>query len=291
MKRLLVTGASGMLGRDVATVFDKLGYEVFALSHKELDITRPQSIEHAFGEFQPDVIVNCAAFTRVDECEANQQAAFNVNARGPALLASACRKESIYLVHVSTDYVFDGQSNIPYKEIDLPNPINVYGQSKLEGEIRIRQILKDYLIVRTSWLFGPSGPNFITTILRLADEQQKLRIVDDQRGSPTYTRDLARAIAELVENQVTGLCHCVNTRACTWFELADFVLANMGIKDTHLIPVPTKDFPRPAKRPLFSVLDTGLFQQLTGHGLRPWQEAVSEYLKEFGRDKPLKIAP
>jgi len=277
MKRVLVTGASGMLGTDVVKVFSE-GYHVSALSRRDLDITNPQDVKHAMESLSPEIVINCAAFTKVDDCESRPETAFEVNSAGPKLLAHECRALNALLVHISSDYVFDGSGKRPYREDDKPCPINVYGRSKLNGETFVREILTDHLIVRTSWLFGPNGPNFIDTVIRLSATRKELRVVNDQYGSPTYTMDLAKGLRCLVEKGARGLCHCTNIGSCTWFDLCKFVFNRMGISDICLVPVPTRSFPRPAKRPAFSVLDNTRFQQLTGRKMRFWQEAVLEFL-------------
>ena len=279
MKRVLVAGAGGMLGTDIVMEFSA-AFHVAGLSRAELDITDKKAVEDTATAFRPDIVINCAAFTRVDECESMADKAFEVNAGGAANLAAACRDTGALLVHISTDYVFDGSGGRPWKEDDPAEPINVYGRSKLQGEVEIRKTLDAYLIVRTSWLFGRNGPNFIRTVLRLAAAGKELSVVDDQFGSPTYTRDLAGGIRALVDCGARGVFHCSNSGSCSWFDLCRFVFECKGIRDARLSPVPAAGFPRPARRPSFSVLDTSRFQETTGRNLRPWQEAVAEYLKD-----------
>ncbi len=278
MKRVLVTGARGMLGMDVVREFEG-DFDVSGLSRTQLDITSGQAVRKAVQTIRPDVVVNCAAFTAVDQCESRQERAFEVNAKGPEILARACRDADALLVQLSTDYVFDGSGTRPYREDDPAAPLNIYGKSKLEGEARIRQAAGHHLIIRTSWLFGKNGPNFIKTMLGLAGKRRDLSVVDDQKGSPTFTSDLAGAIRSLVERGAEGTCHCSNSGWCSWYELCRFVFEQKGIRGVHLEPVPTSRFPRPARRPAFSVLDSSRFRELAGRQMRPWQEAVSEYLK------------
>jgi len=278
MKRVLVTGAQGMLGMDVVREFEG-DFDVSGLSRAQLDITDRRAVRETVQALRPHVVVNCAAFTNVDECEARPDPAFKINAEGPEILAGACRDRDAFLVHVSTDYVFDGSGSRPYTEDDPVGPLNIYGKSKLEGELRIQKMAGRYLIIRTSWLFGLNGPNFIKTMLCLAGNRKELSVVDDQKGSPTFTRDLAWAIKSLVALSAEGICHCSNRGWCTWFGLCRFVFEQSGISDVRLEPIPTSRFPRPARRPAFSVLDNMRFHELAGRQMRPWQEAVSEYLR------------
>ena len=280
MKRLLVTGAGGMLGTDVTREFSR-DFHVIGLSRKDLDITDKGAVGEAFRQYRPEVVINCAAFTRVDDCETMPEIAYSVNAEGPANLAAFCRDSGALLVHVSSDYVFDGRADHPWKEDDPMAPLNVYGKSKLQGEIRVKAECSNYLIVRTSWLFGLNGPNFISTMLDLSRNRKELAVVNDQEGSPTYTRDLAWGIRLLVSRDLRGIFHCCNSGSCTWFQLCSFVFENKGINDVLLTPVTSASFPRPAARPAYSVLDTGRFRELTGQAMRPWQQAVSKYLQDL----------
>jgi len=280
MKCLLVTGARGMLATDVAREFSR-EFEVKALSRTELDITRTKAVSATVARYRPEAVINCAAFTRVDDCESMKGTAFEVNARGPLNLASACNKYGALLVHVSTDYVFDGKAATPWKEDNTCRPLNVYGESKLQGEIFIRQTFDNYIIIRTSWLFGLHGPNFIKTMLDLSQARTELAVVDDQEGSPTYTRDLARGIRDLMAANAKGVFHCSNSGSCTWFDLCSFVFEKRNITDVRLKPVPTTSFPRLARRPSYSVLDNTRFAETAGYRLRSWQEAVTDYLQEL----------
>ncbi|NDY43395.1 dTDP-4-dehydrorhamnose reductase [Dissulfurirhabdus thermomarina] len=278
---MLVTGAGGMLGRDVVERFRRHA-DVVPRLRSELDVSSPQACIRGLKDVRPDVVVNCAAFTRVDDCETERGAAYLVNAKGPGHLAWACRECGTRLVHMSTDYVFDGQGRQPYRETDATRPVNVYGASKLAGEQAIQSMGGDYLIVRTAWLYGRHGPNFVRTILRLAEEKEILHVVSDQRGSPTYTPDLALGLWWLVAQGARGIVHVTNEGTCTWYEFAREIFRLTGRDPDRVRPVATRDYPRPARRPAYSVLDTSFFAALTGGRLRRWNEALVDYLEAEG---------
>ncbi len=277
--KAVVTGASGMLGKDLSRSLER-DFHVIPLSRAELDITDMDQVMHVLGDTTPAVVVNCAAFTNVDLCEKKREKAFLVNAKGPENLAKACSAIGAKLVHISTDYVFDGMSQRPYREEDPTNPINVYGQSKLKGENTIQKHSKDYLIVRTSWLFGKEGPNFIKTMLELSKERKELQVVHDQRGRPTSTKDLSKHVCQLIRYNATGTVHCANIGTCTWFDLCCFALEKAGIGNVKVTPVTSDCFKRPARRPAYSVLDLKRFKKITGELPRPWQDAVLSYLND-----------
>lgn len=278
MTKLLITGASGMLGYDVCKLFSKQkDYQIFPFSHKELDITDIDLLERYLSDISPDVVINCAAYTKVDLCEEKRELAFKINRDGPYNLARLCSDLDVFLVHISTDYVFSGTKKRPYKEEDTTYPINVYGASKLAGERKILETFSEYLIIRTSWLFGINGPNFIKTILGLAHKLDTLKVVDDQRGRPTYTKDLAVGIKWLLEQGARGVFHVTNDGECSWYELAKFAIREKKI-DVEVIPVDSTQFKRPAKRPSYSVLDTSKFKSTCKNNLRHWKEAVKDYL-------------
>ncbi len=279
--KVIVTGASGMLGKDFSKTLKK-GFYVIPLSRSELDITNFDNVMRAFEKSCPDIVVNCAAFTKVDLCEEKRKEAFLVNAKGPENLIKACNSINAKLVHISTDYVFDGMAERPYKENDQTNPINVYGQSKLEGERAIITKGKNYLIIRTSWLFGKGGPNFIKTMLDLARKQKRLQVVQDQTGRPTYTIDLVEYVSLLINCNAKGIVHCANSGSCTWFDLCSFALEKAGMRDAKVLPVTSDKFKRPARRPIYSVLDLERFKSITGKTPRHWNKAVLSYLEEIG---------
>ncbi|PRR70669.1 dTDP-4-dehydrorhamnose reductase [Neomoorella humiferrea] len=279
MAKFLITGAGGMLGQAVTREFQGRNHTVTALSHAWLDITDLAAVKQALVEYTPEVIINCAAYTKVDQAETDYEAAVQVNALGVRNLALACKETGAVLVHISTDYVFDGQKNEPWNIYDTRHPINAYGRSKYLGERFLETIAPRYYLVRTSWLFGPGGPNFVETILKLAREKETLTVVDDQWGCPTYTIDLARALAGLVASGCYGVYHITNQGATTWYRFAREILAAAGVK-TNIKPVTTAAFPRPARRPAYSVLDPFPLKETIGYLLPPWQDALMRYFAE-----------
>jgi dTDP-4-dehydrorhamnose reductase len=277
--KILLIGALGMLGRDLQPILSAR-HEVIGRDVQDLDITDPVQTEKEIRLLRPSVVINIAAFTDVDGCESQRGRAFSVNDDGAGHVARACRLAGARLIHLSTDYVFDGTSQVPYSEEALPNPINVYGESKLQGEKAVQEVEGNHLILRTAWLYGKHGKNFVDTILRLASQQEELRVVDDQRGSPTFTRDLSRAIAQLLDKDVRGVLHVTNSGSCSWFEFAEKILATKRIPGgkIRVVPISSRELDRPARRPYNSLLDCSRFQKLTGGKMRPWDEALRDYL-------------
>ncbi len=277
--KVLLIGALGMLGRDLQPILSDR-HEVIGRDIEDLDITDPVQTEREIRLLRPEVVINAAAFTDVDGCESQRGRAFSVNADGASHVACGCRRAGSRLIHLSTDYVFDGCSQVPYSEETPPNPINVYGKSKLQGEKAVQEAEGNHLILRTAWLYGKHGKNFVDTILRLASQQEELRVVDDQRGSPTFTRDLSRAIAQLLGKEVRGILNVTNSGSCTWFAFARKILeVRKPLNDRlRLIPISSGELARPAPRPANSVLDCSRFEKLTGSKMRPWEEALHAYL-------------
>ncbi len=273
---ILVVGCRGLLGRELMEILPSLG-AVSGADLPELDIRSPASVAAVLAAHRPRWVVNAAAYTDVDRCETEREKAFAVNALGAGNLARACRKASAALVHLSTDFVFDGAKGSPYLEEDPPRPLSVYGESKLAGEEAVRAAGGRGLIVRTAWLFGRGGRNFPDTILARARETGKLAVVDDQEGSPTYAVDLARGIAALVRAGAEGTVHLSNRGHCSWFEYARFIVAVAGIP-AEVRPAKSAELNRPARRPSWSVLSLQRYETLTGLTMRPWQEAVREYI-------------
>lgn len=283
--RLLLTGAGGQLGTDIQK--EAVGIEILPLTHAELDITDNAVVLKACRDFRPDVIINMAAYVRVDDCEANKDIAYAVNAVGAGNVAVAARETGAKLVHISTDYVFGGgepPDERPLTEFDKPVPVNVYGASKLAGEDNVRHLCHRYFIVRSSGLFGivgssGKGGNFVETMLRLAGEHGELRVVDDQIFSPTYTRDLAAKILQLVETDSYGIFHLTNSGTCSWYEFTREILRIAGL-DVTLSPITSEQYPLPARRPAYSVLDNYHLRLLGRDDMRPWQDALAAYMKE-----------
>jgi len=277
--KILIFGADGMLGTDLVKVLEK-DFDILKSLEKDLDITDRKRVEEFVISARPQWTINAAAYTDVDACESNQKKAFQINAEGPKNIAFASAKAKSKLIHFSTDYVFDGTKKEPYTEEDTPNPINVYGASKLEGEKNIRSAMKDYIIVRTEWLFGKNGKNFVDTICKLLQERDELKVVNDQIGSPTYTVDLANAVKKLIDvNAPFGIYNICNNGYCSWY---DFACEIAKLKDKTLVkilPVSSEEFPRPAKRPKNSRLTYSKFVNITGYRLNEWKVVVSNYFK------------
>lgn len=282
--RVIVTGAAGMLGRQVVSQYQQRGCQVFPMIRKDLDITDHKSINNAFGEINPQLVVNCAAYTDVDGAENNRDQAFAVNGLAPRLLGIACKKVDASLVQISTDYIFNGISPRPYLISDTPDPLSVYGSSKLLGEMGVRESGCRCYIVRTSWLFGPGGKNFADTILKLAQEKDEIQVVNDQQGSPTYTPDLARGIAGLAASEIYGTYHLTNSGITTWYGFAQKIIQAAGLK-TNIKPCSTNQFPRPAQRPANSALDPFPIAEVMGYAPPSWEEAVDNYIKIYYRSK------
>lgn len=250
-----------MLGTDLTTVFP----DAVKLTHRDLDITDREAVQKAIREISPEVVINAAAYANVDGCEDEPERAYDVNGRAPGYIAEACKAAGSALIHYSTDYVFDG-SKPQYVESDPTNPLSVYGKSKLAGELNIRFNIDDYRIIRTSWLFGKHGKNFVDTMLTLSKQTETVRVVNDQWGKPTYSVDLAKKTAEII-TMPPGIYHATNDGVCSWFEFASAIIKNVK-------PCTTAEYPRKAKRPMYSVLINTKTPQL-----RHWREALSDYLK------------
>lgn len=275
--KILITGANGQLGRELSKQYkEKNNIELILTDVADLDITDVEAVYEFVNYNKPEVIINCAAHTAVDKCETDIDMAYKINTIGPKNLASAANSIGAEIVQVSTDYVFDGGGNKQLTEFDEPNPQTVYGKTKLEGEIIVTKLNPKHYIVRTAWLYG-DGNNFVKTMLKLSETNKTIKVVNDQKGSPTSTVDLARVIIGLVENKNYGLFHCTCKGECTWFELTKEIFRLKGI-DTEVIPCATDEFPRPAKRPKYSVLRNYMLELTTGDITRDWRESLEEYL-------------
>lgn len=277
LDRVTVTGAGGMLGRAVVAAFHDAGFEVIPLDHAALDVTDVGAVRRVTAEVRPRLVINCAAYTDVDRAESEPEKAMTVNALGPRNLALACLDLGVELVHISTDYVFSGSKGEPYNVRDPCDPINAYGKSKARGENHVRSLLSSSYIVRTSWLFGPGGGNFIDTVLELGRDREVIPVVNDQRGCPTFTEDLAGALVELVRTGAYGTYHITNSGSATWYELACLAVRLAGLR-VKVVPVSSDAFSRPARRPRNSVLDPFPFKETVGRLLPRWEDAVSRYL-------------
>jgi dTDP-4-dehydrorhamnose reductase len=276
---VLVTGANGQLGQDLLRVAG-LQHNVIGLGREELDIRNISQCRERIQEFQPDVIIHAAAYTAVDKAETDEDEAYAINAFGSRNVAMAAEEIGAKLCYISTDYVFDGTSDMPYKEYDNTNPRSVYGKSKLAGEQLIQSLSNRYFIVRTSWVFGQHGNNFVKTMLQLGKEKPLLRVVDDQISSPTYTVDLCRFLQELILSEKYGIYHASNSGSCSWYEFAKAIFTESGYT-TQVEPCTTDEFPRPAPRPRNSVMDHLAIHANGFAELRHWSEALTEFIESM----------
>jgi len=284
--KVIVFGKAGQLGRELVRVFTGRGHSVTAFGRNDVDVSSRSGVEHAIATTGPDLVLNATAYNMVDVAEEEPDAAFSGNALAVRNIAVACRQSDARLVHFSTDYVFDGKGSEPYPEDGPVGPLSVYGQTKLDGERRVLAYDRS-TVVRTSWLFGPGGPNFVATIVRLIEEGRHLRVVRDQEGAPTYTLFLARAILDLALLKAKGVVHYRNREAVSWYDFASEIAGLWS--GTHrvpeVVPVMTTEFPRPAPRPAYSVLDVSHFQEITGRRVEPWGWGLAEYLTALRKDR------
>ena len=274
--KILITGSNGMLGHDLANALE--GHELILTTSKTLDITDKDHTIEFICDAEPDIVINSAAYTDVDGCEENHDLAYAVNGEGVRNLAMACREIDCPLVHISTDYVFDGSATEPIAEDGEIGPISIYGKSKLQGEEAIQEILDKYFIIRTAWLYGINGRNFPRTMLELAESHSEITVVYDEVGTPTYTPDLAYGISELIETDRYGIYHLTNSGSCSWCEFARYIFEVAG-KDVNVIPVTASEFARPAPRPSYSVLDNRNWVENGFEPLRDYKEAIKEYIE------------
>lgn len=276
--KIMITGANGQLGRELSEWTTETA-EIIGFGRHELDITSLPACRNLFALHQPDVVIHCAAYTAVDKAESEPDEAFRVNAAATRNVAIAAREVGAKLCYISTDYVFDGTGTTPYNEYDQTNPLTVYGKSKFAGEQLVQTLHDRYYIVRTSWVFGKNGNNFVKTMLKLAVDRDQLKVVADQIGSPTYTYDLAEFLLELVHTDYYGIYHASNSGTCSWYDFAQAIFEESGSK-IILEPCTTAEFPRPAPRPAYSVMDHSAMRSNGFNVLRPWREALNHYLKD-----------
>ena len=274
--KILVTGATGMLGRDVVRAAEFVNHEVVALGHADLDITRPRAVRNVLTAERPDAIINCAAYTNVDAAETDEARAAEINGAGAGIVAAEAADVGAALVHPSTDYVFGGTKRTPYVESDATNPMSAYGRTKLSGEREIAAVNDRHYIVRSSWLFGAGGGNFVETMLKLAGDLSQIVVVRDQIGSPTYTGHLADALVRLLDQESYGIHHISGSNECSWYEFAVEIFRQAGV-DVSVFSCTIEEFPRPAPRPAYSVLGTERDYPIV---LPDWQEGLASYLTE-----------
>ncbi len=278
--RVLVTGVGGQLGHDLVLELEKRGLEAIGVDVAEMDLTDPEAVARSLEAYSPQVIAHCAAYTAVDRAESEMDLCMAVNQRGTAYIAEYCQKTGCTLIYISTDYVFDGQGVRPWKPEDTPSPLNTYGLSKRLGEQEILSRLEKYFIVRTSWVFGKNGNNFVKTMLRLGGEREKLSVVDDQYGAPTYTRDLAVLLADMAQSRHYGIYHACNSGVCSWREFAQEIMSQAGLA-CRVEGISSDQYPVQAKRPANSRLDMGKLEE-KGFALLPhWKDALIRYLGEL----------
>ncbi len=277
--KVLITGSNGMLGHDLIDVLDGK-HELIKTTSKSLDITDEDKVKDYIVNENPDIVINSAAYTDVDGCETNEEIAYKVNGEGVKNLALACKVVDCPLLHISTDYVFNGETNKPWMEDDEVGPISIYGKSKLQGEEAIESILDKFFIIRTSWLYGINGGNFPKTMLELAKTHDTLTVVTDEIGTPTYTLDLAQAISELIETEYYGIYHITNSDYCSWFDFAKYIFEVKNI-NVNVVPVTAEEFARPASRPHYSVLNNSNWVNNGFKPLRSYKEAIKDYLKHL----------
>ena len=280
--RMLVTGSDGLMGTNILPYLGT-EFDVIASVESQWDITSPEQSEFIIRDSRPHVLLNLAAMTNVDGCEDSQVAAFLVNGEAPGMLAGICSRQGVHMIQVSTDYVFDGRKGAPYTEEDATNPLSIYGRSKRLGEERVKANLPTAAILRTEWIYGKGGANFITKVVRAARIKGSVEVVDDQTGAPTYARDLGRPIAELARRRRHGIYHVTNCGSCTWYGFAKHIFSFLHM-DILCTPVSSASYGSKAPRPAYSVLDCGKVAADAGIRMRSWQEAVEEYLTDHESD-------
>ncbi len=278
--KVFVTGVKGQLGYDVVKELERRGMEAIGVDIEEMDITDAASVEKVIGEAAPDAVIHCAAYTAVDAAEDNVELCRKVNADGPENIANMCKKLDIPMIQISTDYVFDGTGEQPWQPEDQIGPTTVYGQTKYEGELAVQNTLEKYFIVRIAWVFGVNGKNFVKTMLNLGKTRDKLTVVCDQFGSPTYTYDLAKLLVDMVQTDKYGVYHATNEGFCSWHEFACEIFKQAGMQ-VEVAPVTSDQYPTKAKRPFNSRMSKDKLDENGFERLPDWKDALSRYLKEI----------
>ncbi|WP_230397857.1 dTDP-4-dehydrorhamnose reductase [Novisyntrophococcus fermenticellae] len=278
--RVLVTGVKGQLGHDVMNELAKRGHTGIGVDIEEMDITDPKACSDVIKAADVEAVVHCAAYTAVDAAEDHVELCRKVNATGVENIAKVCKDLDLKMMYISTDYVFDGEGTRPWEPDDERHPLNVYGQTKCEGEIAVEQNVEKFFIVRIAWVFGVNGKNFIKTMLNLGKTHDTVNVVEDQIGSPTYTYDLARLLVDMIETEKYGRYHATNEGLCTWYEFAQEIFKQAGM-DVKVLPVSSEEFPSKAKRPHNSRMNKDKLEENGFERLPAWQDALSRYLKEI----------
>ncbi len=278
--KVLVTGVKGQLGHDVVNELEKRGIDAVGVDIQEMDITDAASVDGVIKSAAPDAVIHCAAYTAVDAAEENVEACRKVNADGPRNIAKACRELDIKMIYISTDYVFNGQGENIWETEDECAPRSVYGQTKYEGELAVKELLDKYFIVRIAWVFGLNGKNFVKTMLKLSETHDRITVVDDQFGSPTYTYDLAVLLADMVQTEKYGVYHATNEGFCSWYDFACAIFKEAGAK-VDVVPVTSAEYGAKANRPMNSRLSKDKLTENGFHRLPPWEDALKRYLWEL----------
>ena len=288
--KVLVTGGNGQLASELKTILNEGKSEIGEIATKniqatfvdveDLDITNNKAVKKYIGSLKPDVVINCAAYTNVDGCETDTDAAFKVNTLGPRNLAIACEEVDAALLHVSTDYVFSGTGSVPRSEFDQTAPTSAYGTTKLMGEQYVREFCSKYFIVRTAWLYGYNGKNFVYTMIKLAKSHDSINVVNDQKGNPTNANDLAHHLLKLIRTEEYGIYHCTGEGECTWYDFAKKIIELSGVK-CEVKPCTSDEFPSPTKRPEYSSLDNRMLRCTIGNEMRDWEPAIEHFMKNI----------
>lgn len=286
--KILVTGVKGQLGYDVMNELGRRGIDAVGVDIEEMDITDASSVHKVICEVSPDAVIHCAAYTAVDAAEENVEICRKVNSDGPRNIAGVCKELDIKMVQISTDYVFDGQGERPWEPDDTCGPQSVYGQTKYEGEVAVKELLDKYFIVRIAWVFGINGKNFVKTMLNLSKNHDTIRVVNDQFGSPTYTYDLAKLLVDMVQTEKYGTYHATNEGICSWYEFACAIFEEAGVK-VNVIPVTSEEYGAKANRPANSRMSKEKLTQMGFERLPEWRDALKRYVQELGAEGFLEV--
>lgn len=279
--KILVTGITGQLGFDVVRELKERKFDVIGVSSSEMDITDENKVREVIKNVSPDAVIHCAAYTAVDKAEEDVEKCMSVNAKGTEYIADICNELDIKMMYFSTDYVFNGEGTKPWSVDDEIKPLNLYGDSKYQGEIAVKNNLEKYFILRISWVFGINGKNFVKTMINLSKNHSQISVVNDQIGSPTYTCDLAKLVADMIVTNKYGVYHVTNEGTCSWYDFAVEIFKKSNI-DINVVPVDSSEFPTVAKRPKNSIMDKSKLDENGFSRLPKWQDALQRYLKELG---------